>query len=153
MSKKEIKKITDEVENNLGEGEQSTPTDEVENNSDEGEQNTPTDEVENNSGEGEQNTPTDEVENNSDEGEQNTPTDEVENNSDEGEDTDFIAYEVMHSFKDLEDNNHIYKKGYIYPREDAEKDGYIPDKKRVKELMSKKNKIGEILIQPIESED
>ncbi|MBQ9607861.1 MAG: hypothetical protein IJV15_00280 [Lachnospiraceae bacterium] len=62
-------------------------------------------------------------------------------------------YKVVYKFKDLEDNNHIYKVNDTYPREDAEKDGYIPDKKRVKELMSKKNKIGEILIQPIESED
>ena len=81
-------------------------------------------------------------------------TNEIENKLDEEEkNTDFIVYEVVHSFKDLEDNNYIYKRGDTYPREDAEKDGYIPDKKRVKELMSKKNKIGEILIKPIESED
>lgn len=48
-------------------------------------------------------------------------------------------------WKDLEDNNHIYKKGDIYPRE-----GLEVTKKRIKELSSTKNKIGEILIQKVE---
>lgn len=51
-------------------------------------------------------------------------------------------------FKDLEDNNHIYKKGDIYPRE-----GLEPTKKRIKELTSEKNKIGEILIKKVEIEE
>lgn len=51
-------------------------------------------------------------------------------------------------FKDLEDNNHIYKKGDTYPRE-----GLEPTKKRIKELSSEKNKIGKILIQKVEVDE
>lgn len=55
-------------------------------------------------------------------------------------------YRVINSFKDLEDNNHIYIKDKdIYPRE-----GLEPTKKRIKELTSTKNKIGEVLIEKIE---
>lgn len=58
-------------------------------------------------------------------------------------------YEVIHNFKDLEDNEHIYIKGKdIYPRE-----GLEPSKKRIKELSSNKNKIGEVLIQKIETDE
>ena len=52
---------------------------------------------------------------------------------------------IYEKFKDLEDNNYIYKKGDIYPRE-----GLEPTKKRIKELASNKNKIGEPLIQKVE---
>ena len=48
-------------------------------------------------------------------------------------------------FKDLEDNEHIYKKGDIYPRE-----GLKPTKKRINELSSEKNKIGKVLIEKVE---
>lgn len=48
---------------------------------------------------------------------------------------------VYDRFKDLEDNEYIYKKGDTYPRE-----GLEPSKERIKELSTKKNKIGEILI-------
>lgn len=51
-------------------------------------------------------------------------------------------------WKDLEDNEHIYKKGDIYPRE-----GLEPSKKRIKELTSDKNKIGEVLIKKMENEE
>ena len=54
---------------------------------------------------------------------------------------------VYKSFKDLEDNDYIYKKGDIYPRE-----GLEPSKKRIKELSSDKNKIGKVLIQKVEEE-
>lgn len=50
-------------------------------------------------------------------------------------------------WKDLEDNNHIYRKGDVYPRE-----GLEPTEKRIKELSSKKNKIGEILIKKVSKE-
>lgn len=54
-------------------------------------------------------------------------------------------YKVINSFKDLEDNEHIYIKDKdIYPRE-----GLEPTKKRIKELASTKNKIGKILIEKI----
>lgn len=57
-------------------------------------------------------------------------------------------YRVVNSFKDLEDNNHIYIKNKdIYPRE-----GLEPTKKRIKELTSTKNKIGKVLIEKIEDE-
>lgn len=48
-------------------------------------------------------------------------------------------------WKDLEDNNHIYKKGDVYPRE-----GLEVSKKRIKELSGTKNKIGEVLIAKVE---
>lgn len=55
-------------------------------------------------------------------------------------------YKVICSFKDLEDNEHIYVANKdIYPRE-----GLEPTKKRIKELASEKNKIGKVLIQKIE---
>ena len=54
---------------------------------------------------------------------------------------------VYEKFKDLEDNDYIYKKGDIYPRE-----GLEPSKKRIKELSSDKNKIGKVLIQKVEEE-
>lgn len=55
-------------------------------------------------------------------------------------------YKVIHSFKDLEDNNYIYIENKdIYPRE-----GLEPTKKRIKELLSNKNKIGKILIEKLE---
>lgn len=54
---------------------------------------------------------------------------------------------IYERFKDLEDNNYIYKKGDIYPRE-----GLEPTKERIKELSTKKNKIGEILIKKVNKE-
>lgn len=50
-------------------------------------------------------------------------------------------------WKDLEDNNHIYKNGDIYPRE-----GYEPTEERIKELSTKKNKLKEVLIKKTEKE-
>lgn len=54
---------------------------------------------------------------------------------------------VYKAFKDLEDDNHFYKKGDTYPRE-----GLKPTKKRIAELSSKKNKIGEVLIEAVKVE-
>lgn len=54
---------------------------------------------------------------------------------------------VYAKFKDLQDNNYIYKKGDVYPRE-----GLEPTKERIKELSSKKNKIGEVLIKKVNEE-
>lgn len=51
-------------------------------------------------------------------------------------------------WKDLQDNNHIYKKGDVYPRE-----GLEVDKNRIKELASTKNQIGEVLIKKISIEE
>lgn len=54
---------------------------------------------------------------------------------------------VYKAFKDFEDDEHLYKKGDTYPRE-----GLKPTKKRINELSSKKNKIGEILIEAVKVE-
>ena len=54
---------------------------------------------------------------------------------------------IYKAFKDIEDNNHFYKKGDIYPNE-----GLKPTKKRIAELSSKKNKIGEVLIEAVKDE-
>ncbi len=54
-------------------------------------------------------------------------------------------YVVINNFKDLEDNNHLYLKGDIYPRE-----GLEPTNKRIKELSTEKNKTGKKLIQKVE---
>ena len=56
------------------------------------------------------------------------------------------TYKVIHSFKDLKDNDYIYHEGKdTYPRE-----GLKPTKKRIEELTSTKNKIGKVLIEKIE---
>ena len=55
-------------------------------------------------------------------------------------------YKVIKTFNDLEDDEHVYIANKdIYPR-----DGLEPTKKRIKELTSNKNKIGEILIEKLE---
>lgn len=54
---------------------------------------------------------------------------------------------IYKAFKDFEDNDYIYKKGDTYPRE-----GLKPTKKRITELSSKKNKIGEVLIEAVKVE-
>lgn len=45
---------------------------------------------------------------------------------------------------DLQDNKYPYEKGDIYPRE-----GLVVTEERLKELSSKKNKLGEILIKKV----
>lgn len=44
-------------------------------------------------------------------------------------------YRVIKYFTDLQDNNHAYRVGDIYPRE-----GFAPSEKRFKELLSGENK-------------
>ena len=56
-------------------------------------------------------------------------------------------YEVVYPFKDLKDNNYIYKINDVYPRE-----GLTLTKKRINELASDKNRIGKTLIKKIENE-
>ncbi len=51
---------------------------------------------------------------------------------------------VYKAFKDFEDNDYLYKKGDTYTSE-----GLKPSKSRIKELSSKKNKIGEVLIEAV----
>ena len=52
---------------------------------------------------------------------------------------------VFPRWKDLEDNGYIYKKGDTYPRK-----GYTPTKKRIEQLTTQNNKIGEVLIREVE---
>lgn len=59
-------------------------------------------------------------------------------------------YRVVRKFKDLEDNNFIYREGDIYPR--AEKNIEEISKERIKALSTKKNKIGEVLIEEIKDD-
>lgn len=55
-------------------------------------------------------------------------------------------YEVIRPFKDLQDNDHIYKAGDKYPRKGKVK------KERAEELLGKENKIGEPLIAEVGEE-
>lgn len=59
-----------------------------------------------------------------------------------------MKYIVIHSFKDLQDDNYIYQVGDFYPRKDI-KD--ISDE-RIEELSGINNKIGKSLIKKIEIE-
>ena len=59
-------------------------------------------------------------------------------------------FKVVHGFKDLKDNDYIYKKGDIYPREEIKLED-VP-KKRIKELSGTNNKIGKVLIEEIKEE-
>lgn len=51
------------------------------------------------------------------------------------------TYVVVKDFKDLEDNNHIYKKDHQYPRNNKK-----ADPERVKALSTTDNKRKEVLI-------
>lgn len=51
-------------------------------------------------------------------------------------------YKVIVPFMDLQDNNHVYRKGNTYPRS-----GYTPTKKRISELSSGSNRRGVPLIE------
>lgn len=53
-------------------------------------------------------------------------------------------YTVIHDFLDLQDNNHLYKVGDMYPRE-----GGTTSLERETELLGDKNKIGQPLIEEI----
>ncbi|MBP5431611.1 hypothetical protein [Ruminococcus sp.] len=53
-------------------------------------------------------------------------------------------YRVVAYFEDLQDNNHPYKAGDIYPRK-----GYKPAKERIIELSGTDNKRGIVLIRKI----
>ena len=56
-------------------------------------------------------------------------------------------YKVLVDFVDLKDNNYKYSAGDKFPRT-----GYEPDKKRVAELLSNKNKRGMVIITEVKSE-
>ena len=54
-------------------------------------------------------------------------------------------YKVLSEFADLQDRNHIYRVGEVYPRE-----GYTPKDERVDELSTGKNLLHKPLIQKVE---
>lgn len=54
-------------------------------------------------------------------------------------------YKVLSEFADLQDKNHIYRAGDVYPRE-----GYTPKDERVDELSTAKNLLHKPLIQNVE---
>ena len=56
-------------------------------------------------------------------------------------------YKVIVRFMDLQDNNHIYEVGDIYPRK-----GSDPRLDRISELAGSENKIGHPLIEEIKEE-
>lgn len=58
-----------------------------------------------------------------------------------------MKYQVIHRFRDLQDNEHIYEVGDKYPRKGRS------NKARVEELSSTGNKIGVPLIEEIEGGD
>lgn len=53
-------------------------------------------------------------------------------------------YKVIIRFKDLQDNNHVYNVGDIFPHK-----GVNVNKKRIKELSSDKNRRGVPLIEEV----
>ena len=55
-------------------------------------------------------------------------------------------YRVIVSFEDLQDKNHYYRPGDIFPR-----DGVIVSKERLEELASAKNKRRKPLIEKVET--
>jgi len=56
-------------------------------------------------------------------------------------------YVVIKDFKDLQDNNHIYRVGDKYPRKGR------PKKERIEELLGNENRIGEPLIAEVDEEE
>lgn len=59
----------------------------------------------------------------------------------------FNIYRVIVKFKDLEDNNHIYEVGDIYPRNE------IPSEERVNSLISDNNNLKKPLIRELTKEE
>lgn len=56
-------------------------------------------------------------------------------------------YVVIKDFKDLQDNNHIYRVGDKYPWKGR------PKKERIEELLGNENRIGEPLIAEVDEEE
>lgn len=57
-----------------------------------------------------------------------------------------MNYKVIRSFRDLEDDNHVYRVDDKYPRKGR------PKKERIEELAGNENKIGEPLIAEVGEE-
>lgn len=58
-----------------------------------------------------------------------------------------MSYKVIHAFTDLQDNNHVYLVGDVFPHDDLK-----VTNERLKELSGSKNKIGEPLIELLEDD-
>jgi hypothetical protein len=58
-----------------------------------------------------------------------------------------MSYRVIKYFTDMQDNNHEYNVGDIYPREELK---VFPS--RIRELSTTENRRGEILIKEVEDE-
>ena len=54
-------------------------------------------------------------------------------------------YKVIRKFFDLQDNDHMYSEGDIFPRDNIE-----VSQERIEELLSNRNKMGVFLIEEIE---
>lgn len=61
-----------------------------------------------------------------------------------------MIYKVIERFKDLKDNNHIYEVNDIYPRKEIKAEDVAQE--RIKELTTKKNQIGKVLIKKVREE-
>ena len=72
--------------------------------------------------------------------EENKSSEDAEENE-----TEKKQYVVVHAFKDLQDNNTVYKAKDIYPR----RSDYVPDNDRLEELLSDKNKQGRPVIKEV----
>lgn len=55
-----------------------------------------------------------------------------------------MAYKVIKEFADLQDKEHVYRKGDVFPR-----DGADASEERIEELASHSNKIGVPLIEKV----
>lgn len=55
-------------------------------------------------------------------------------------------YEVIHDFKDLQDNNKIYRIGELYPKPANKK----IEEERILELLTSENKLGKSVIKEVE---
>jgi len=56
-------------------------------------------------------------------------------------------YVVIKDFRDLQDDNHLYRAGDKFPRKGRVK------KERIEELSTTKNKRGEVLIKEVKEDD
>lgn len=64
-----------------------------------------------------------------------------ENKTETTEAVEEKKYVAVKAFTDLQDGNHVYKEGHVYPRDNKK-----ADPKRVEELSTKKNRRKEAVI-------
>lgn len=61
-----------------------------------------------------------------------------------------MAYKVIRTFADVEDDGHVYKVGQPYPHKDSK---VKPSKNRIKLLSSSENNAGSACIQEIKTKE